>query len=224
MSAVFPHDAVVQRYLHTGTRRSHRKVVVPSVFGVLACVVVAAALPARAPKSEVDQSVTSEQIKAAQPAVQDVASRPAPPTTQPNVDVAASAATTGAAAIQLNAMPAPSPAVAAPAPPPVVQAAIVPPPATTPVTSATPDHAADISASKRVATKLNRKAGHALTAAEKRNRAARLRAPQPTLVRVYDLPDGRRIYQRVTGNEARLGYPGGEIRRVYLAPADRSVD
>jgi hypothetical protein len=53
---------------------------------------------------------------------------------------------------------------------------------------------------------------------EPRIRAARQTAPDeealPTMVRIYDLPDGRRIYQRVRGGEP--GY--GEARRVYLAP------
>lgn len=53
---------------------------------------------------------------------------------------------------------------------------------------------------------------------EPRIRAARQMAPDedalPTMVRVVDLPDGRRVYQRVRGGEP--GY--GEARRVYLAP------
>ena len=223
MSAVFPHDAVVQRYLHTGKRHSPRKAVVASVLGVIACVVVAATLPAASPKSGAEKSVTAEQAKpvpAAQPFVQDVASQTAASTSPPQIQIETSTATNGAAMNQPNARPVPSPVLAMPAPQPDAPAVAVPPPATS-------DHIANVSPPKEVDTKLARKASHRLTAAERRNRLARARAgaAQPTLVRVYDLPDGRRIYQRVTtGDEARLNFPGGELRRVYLAPVNRGVN
>jgi hypothetical protein len=244
MSALFPHDAVVQRYLHTSPRRSKRKIVVASVIGVLACGVVAAALPVN-PKSGADKSVTAEQanpVPVAQPVAQDVANRTEAPPMPPKVKIEASAGTTGAAVNQSNAMPpranaetaanppAPPPV---PAPSPVVQAAAAPqavaeiptvqPQVTAPVASAAEGHAAGVAAQKRAAAKLARK--HRLAAAERRHRAARLRpqpASQPGYVRMYELPDGRRVYQRVTGYRPGFGYAGDGPS--FFAPVDPNVD
>lgn len=255
MSAVFPRDAVVQRYLHTGVRRSRTKIVVTSVFGVLACVVVAAALPAGSSKSGAEKLVPVEHAKsvpALEPA-KTVASQAETPPTPPKSDAAATTSTTtstGAAANQPNAMPVaaiaaalpnppatpapvPSPAppvvvAQTPAPQPAVQAANVPVPPPAAADAATADHAADVAAPEHVGAKLTHKTGHRLTASRRRARMARARATrlaaQPTLVRVVELPDGRRVYQRVRADQAGVNYPGSELRRVFLAPVDRGVD
>src|SRR6202034_2934239 len=172
--------------------------------------------------------------------------RTALPLTTPNTDVAATSGTSGAASNRPNPRqasiqtPANPPAPPAPAPAPTVAASTpAPAAAAAPATiaalaqqpdSQTPlappavstDHAADVSAPKHADAK-RPKAAHKFTSAAKRNRVAHARAPgaQPALVRVYDLPDGRRIYQRIRGDEAGLNYPGGEIRRGYLAPHNR---
>lgn len=51
MSAVFPHKAVVQRYLHTGPRRSSRKAMIAALLGCVACGAVVVTLQAGSPRS-----------------------------------------------------------------------------------------------------------------------------------------------------------------------------
>jgi hypothetical protein len=242
MSAVFPHDAVVQRYLHTGKRRSRRKIVVASVFGVLACVVVAAALPAGAPKSEAGKSVTAEQAQtttalAAQPVVQDVAAQTQ--ASPPKVGV--EAGTTGAAVNQPNATPAQMraemvtnpPAPAALAPLPAMQAVAAPTPATPPApvaqTTDTPPAAANQAAAapppvaanqgaapapKPAVTKLSsHKTKRQLATAEKRKHLARAR-----LQRRYAQPG------YAPGYDPAYGDAGGGWQRVFIPQNDNGYD
>jgi hypothetical protein len=249
MSALFPHDAVVQRYLHTGKRRSGHKIVIAAVLGVTACGVVFAALPANSSKRDAEKLVPVEPAQSPPaPVASAAASAPAiaPTATtavQENAKVPVSSPAVLAekkpamaafakveTGLQPPAYPPPVPtlqASAAPAPQPVAPLAAAPAPAAEPVKSVSADDAPTVTPPKptpKVARKDHR---HREARAIKRSRLAHQRNPraaQPTLVRVYTLPDGRQVYRRVTAGEPAFGYPGGELRRVYLAPAPENND
>lgn len=277
MSAIFPHQAVTERYLHTGGRRgTSRKVVVATFFAGVACAVVVANLPAgsSAGSSTPSGPQVAKRIsdgcrdrtwpynRCANTAaregdtapVRDVAAAPSAATQDAATVAESQSATIGQGSSRVDAMPRPADTAAAPNPPvppapespaplaqanptpapePARHAAPDPAPAAEPAKPATSASAAEESARKPPPPRVAHKAAATRRVrAEQRVRAARLRqsriraaglregrdVAQPTMVRVYDLPDGRRIYQRVHGDEPGLGRYGAPVRRVYLAP------
>lgn len=247
MSAIFPRDAVVKRYLNTGARPgTPRKVVIGAFLGGALCAFVVAGFPGSnqsgnaapsGPQADAKRTadggckehpwMSTRCADAPERTGTPVAAVAPVPATQPIAEKPApapiAAQTKPAPATEMAAASAPvlpAEIKPAPAPEPTVQAAVVPPPTAEP-----PRPTASESIARKVAAKkAARKAALASRLrVEKRIRAARLQeqrdVPQSAM-RASDVPDGGLFYQRAPRPPADIGFGGDPSRRFYRSPPD----